>query len=202
MEWRNRIVGRCELPVDSLISADHPLNWHVHPVAQQRVLHELLEDIGWVDGVILNRTTGRLIDGHLRLQEARRAGQTTIPAVIVELTEEEELLALAILDPIGAQAVQDADAFQTLVKDLGELRDELRALLIGQAEKSADDGEPQTFASQQSVFCKLGNGASFFITVDEYNDWRELMYQTVGFSPKDIGAEIYRRLGFDNISLD
>ncbi len=200
MKWRNRIVDRRDVPIEPII--ENPLNWRVHPALQQRILRELLDEVGWVDGVILNQTTGRLIDGHLRLLEAKRAGETMIPAVIVELTEEEEQLALATLDPLGVQSIQDSEAYQALVKTLGDVRGELRTLIFGQAESAAASGENKPFESQQSVFCQLGDGVSFFLTVDEYNDWRELMYQTVGFSPKDICAEIYRRLGLDGISID
>jgi len=124
--WANRIVDHGEEPPDQLLA--NPLNWRVHSSAQQRVLASVLGEVGLVQSVIVNRMTGHLIDGHLRVELAKAAGQPTIPVVYVELSEEEERIILASLDPIGAMAATDREKLSELLAgiekpDLTELLD-------------------------------------------------------------------------------
>jgi len=65
-------------------------------------LASVLDEVGLVQSVVVDRTTGRLLDGHLRAELAITAGQPTILVVYVELSEEDEHIILASLDPIAA----------------------------------------------------------------------------------------------------
>lgn len=103
--YQNRIVGHGEESLDQVIF--NPSNWRIHPKAQQTALNGVLDEVGWVQEVIINRTTGNLVDGHLRCTLAARKGQKTIPVTYVELSEAEEKLILATLDPIGSMAAAD-----------------------------------------------------------------------------------------------
>lgn len=102
---QNRIVGSGEEPLDQI--QFNPRNWRVHPLNQQNALKGVLEEVGWVQEVIVNKRTGNLIDGHLRCQLAAREGAKTIPVKYVDLSEEEEGLILSTLDPIAAMAATD-----------------------------------------------------------------------------------------------
>jgi DNA modification methylase len=100
----------------------------MHPRSQQQALTSVLGEVGLVQSVVVNRTTGHLIDGHLRVELAIAQGQPTIPVVYVELSEDEERIVLASLDPIGAMATADRDRLAELLAgindpDLGELVD-------------------------------------------------------------------------------
>lgn len=129
--WRNRIVGEGEKPASQFLA--HPLNWRGHPDEQQRAIEAILTQVGWVQRVVENRRTGRLIDGHLRVNAAlKRGDETPIPFVEVDLTDEEEALVLAVLDPIGDLATTDAAALGRLLEgvqvadaDLGNLLKDL-----------------------------------------------------------------------------
>jgi ParB-like chromosome segregation protein Spo0J len=79
--------------------------------------------------VIVNRTTGHLVDGHLRAALARERGETMIPVVYVELSDAEERLVLATLDPLGALAEQDGPALTALLDGVSVDDLALRALL-------------------------------------------------------------------------
>lgn len=81
--WRNRIVGHGEEDPTQLLA--HPENWRIHPRYQQAVLEGVLDDVGWVQSVIVNRTTGHLIDGHLRVMLAMRREEGSIPVDYVVL---------------------------------------------------------------------------------------------------------------------
>src|SRR5918994_388953 len=100
--WANRLVGAGEEAPDQLLA--NPKNWRLHPRAQQDALGSVLDRVGWVDQVIVNRTTGHLVDGHLRVELALSRGEPSVPVTYVELTEAEEHLVLASLDPIAAMA--------------------------------------------------------------------------------------------------
>jgi len=122
--WANRIVDHGQEAPDQLLA--NPGNWRIHPQAQQRALASVLTEVGLVQDVIVNRTTGRLIDGHLRAELAIAEGQPEIPVVYVELSEEEERIVLASLDPIAAMASADRDKLSELLagienQDLAEL---------------------------------------------------------------------------------
>ena len=110
----NRIVGsEKEYPLDQIMF--NPANWRIHPAGQQSALEGVLDEVGWVQNVIINKATGHLIDGHLRCQLAARKGEKTIPVIIVELTEEEEQLILATLDPITGFAATDKQKLKELL---------------------------------------------------------------------------------------
>jgi len=116
VDWKNRIVGHGEENPDQLLA--NPKNWRVHPKQQQDAITGVLDEVGWVQSVLVNRLTGNLIDGHMRVQLALRSGVEKIPVVYVELTPEEEDLILASLDPIGALAVPDAEKREELLASI------------------------------------------------------------------------------------
>jgi hypothetical protein len=125
--WRNRIVGHGEERPDQLLA--NPRNWRIHPKAQQDALKGVLSEVGWVQSVIVNRASGHLVDGHARVALAISRNEPSVPVVYVELSEEEEALVLATLDPISAMAKTDAEAFDALIKHL-EVEDAAIAAVI------------------------------------------------------------------------
>ena len=69
--WRNRIVGHADVSPAELVP--NPRNWRTHPPEQQRALAGALAEVGWVAEVLVNRTTGHVVDGHLRIELALAA---------------------------------------------------------------------------------------------------------------------------------
>ena len=115
-EIKNRIIGSGEEPLDSILF--NPRNWRIHPLNQQNALKGVLEEVGWVQEVIINKRTGHLVDGHLRCQLAAREGARSIPVKYVDLSEEEESLVLATLDPIASMAATDKQKLDELFADI------------------------------------------------------------------------------------
>jgi hypothetical protein len=114
--WRNRIIGSgVEDPAQLLAN---PFNFRYHPEHQQKALAGVLEEIGWIQEVVVNQRTGHLIDGHLRVTLAMRDGEN-IPVKYVDLSEHEEKIALASMDPISALATQDQGILDDLVEQIG-----------------------------------------------------------------------------------
>ena len=112
--WRNRIVDHGTTTAEEI--ARHPRNPKVHGAEQRGAITAILDDVGWVAPLVINRTTGLLLDGHMRVEEAASRGP--IPVVYVELTEAEENEVLALMDPIGAMAGHDADALSKLIEGM------------------------------------------------------------------------------------
>lgn len=114
--WRSRIVETGTADPRSLIA--NPRNWRKHPKTQADAISGVLGEVGWVQDVIVNRTTGRLVDGHLRVEVAIQTKQATIPVTYVDLSEAEEALILATFDPISAMANADAKILRDLLDDV------------------------------------------------------------------------------------
>jgi DNA modification methylase len=139
--WRSRITAHGEVAPSDLLP--NPRNWRTHPTEQQRALAGALAEVGWVTEVIVNQTTGRLVDGHLRVELALQRQESSVPVTYVDLSEEEEGIVLATLDPIGAMAAAEESARETLLAALDPADADLRAFLdeLGRRE----DGDASRF---------------------------------------------------------
>jgi len=126
--WRSRIVDHGNVSPAELVA--NPKNWRTHPPAQQAALAGLLDQVGWVQDVVVNRRTGLIVDGHLRAALAVEREEATIPVVYVDLDEEEEALVLASLDPLGAMAGVDPAKLVALLGEAQANDEALRAMLL------------------------------------------------------------------------
>ena len=125
--WRNRITGSGVLKVAEALA--NPLNFRVHPAHQQAALETSLDNVGWVQQVVVNTKTGNLLDGHLRLALAEQRGEQELPCLYVDLDADEERLVLASLDPIAAMATADREKLAELLASIESQDEGVRALL-------------------------------------------------------------------------
>lgn len=125
--WRSRIVESGAAPPDQLLA--NPANWRIHPKPQQRAVAGALEQVGWVAQVLVNRRTGHVVDGHLRVELALSRGEPSVPVLYVDLSEEEERLVLATLDPLAAMAGAEATQLESLLAGLMVDDEGLREML-------------------------------------------------------------------------
>jgi DNA modification methylase len=146
--WRNRIVETGTLAPAEIIP--NPENWREHPEKQQKAMTGALAELGWVQPVVINRTTGRLIDGHMRVALALRQGEAAVPVSWVELSEQEEKLALATIDPLGDLAKTSDDDLRQLLEQLTVSEKDLGEFLF-----SLDDLADSTGSEQEDVEEKL-----------------------------------------------
>lgn len=138
--WKNRIIGSGVEQAGQLLA--NPLNWRIHPLKQQKAVTASLEEVGWVQEVIVNKRTGHIVDGHLRVSLALSRGEDTpVPVKYVDLTEKEERIVLAMLDPITGLAGVDKDNLAQLLEDLSATNPDLQAMLDDIAKEN--DIEPQ-----------------------------------------------------------
>jgi hypothetical protein len=179
--WETRIVGAGEEDPRKLVA--NPANFRRHPPLQRAALGEMLDTVGWVAQVIVNRTTGNLVDGHLRVEMAAERGEFAVPVNYVELSEAEERLVLAALDPIGELAQTDVPALQELLDSL-DVSGTLEALLNELAPTPAPNGQAKTadyldamsvslgdpqHATEQDQIWRVGN--SFLVVASIYDGW-------------------------------
>jgi len=154
--WRDRVVGTGMADPNQL--KRHPLNWRLHSDFQADALKGLLNQVGWIQqAAIVNKRTGRIVDGHLRVELAVKNREPEIPVTYVDLTEEEEALALAALDSITALANPDdaklrevlsqAQATDPLLAGFLETLDQEQAL-TSLADVKGDVGAPNAPRAQ------------------------------------------------------
>lgn len=117
--WRISIVRYDIKPAKDFLA--HPLNFRIHPQAQQRATKGSLDTLGWIDEVMVNLRTSAdwdpgergvetMINGHLRVQLALREGEETpVPVKYVDLSPNDELTALGIFDELAAMVVKDKE---------------------------------------------------------------------------------------------
>jgi DNA modification methylase len=147
--WRNRIVGHGDEAPDQLLA--NPKNWRIHPKAQQDALSGVLDEVGWVQEVIVNKITGHVVDGHLRVSLAISRQEPKIPVKYVELTPEEEALVLATLDPLAGMAATAKDALESLLADVQPGSDAVTALLEDVARGAGLNGAQEGLTDPDAV---------------------------------------------------
>jgi DNA methylase len=143
--WDSRIVGHGEEAPDQLLA--NPRNWRIHPKAQQDTMAAVLDQVGYVETVIVNQRSGFVVNGHMRIGLALSHGQPTVPVTYVDLSDDEEALVLSTFDRIGAQAATDQAQLDALLADVRAMPQpptdpRLVAFLAGTAPVSIEEDEP------------------------------------------------------------
>lgn len=127
--------------VDPTTLEKNPRNWRIHPGSQREAVADLLGEVGWAGALLYNEKTGRLIDGHLRLDLALRQAQDvadgeSVPVLIGSWTEEQERLILATLDPTGALAEADDGQLADLINAIETGSEAIQMILVQQRAES------------------------------------------------------------------
>lgn len=150
--FRSRIIGAGEEAPDQLLA--NPENWRGHPAAQREALSAVLDEVGFVAPVIVNQRTGRLIDGHLRVELAMARHDAKIPVSYVDLSEDEERVVLATYDPLGDLAFADPTRLGELLAEITPSSNEVAELLSNLARATgaeAPDFSPSTLGEQSKL---------------------------------------------------
>ena len=169
---KNRIIGEGLESPDQLLA--NPQNFRNHPGRQRRALAGALNEIGWIQRVIVNQRTGHLIDGHLRVELAMERGEQ-VPVLYVDLTHDEERIALATIDPISALAEQDDYVLAELINSIAEsavLTDQDLAAFLGSMNDGALDEQalfpdPLDTPTQPKFVCCPSCGETFDANSDK-----------------------------------
>jgi hypothetical protein len=125
-QWQNRIIGYGTKKADQFCA--NPDNPRRHPQAQRDAVKASLDTLGWIGVVVENVRSGYLIDGHERVMQAL-LNNDDVPYIQVDLSEDEEKLALASFDWITYMAQYDKDALDGLLRDVNTDNAVLQQLL-------------------------------------------------------------------------
>jgi hypothetical protein len=126
--WKNRIVGYYEMPANQFLP--HEDNARRHPAKQRESLRGSLDELGWVAPVIVSSRSGKILDGHARVEEALSKDEATpVPFVEVDVSEAEERLVLATYDPSTGLASYDREALDSLLKEVQTGSEALQELM-------------------------------------------------------------------------
>jgi hypothetical protein len=107
----------------------HPRNWRTHPPAQRDALRGVLAEVGYADALLVRQLPDgalQLIDGHLR---AEITPDMEVPVLVLDLTEEEAVKLLALLDPLAGMAQPDREMLAELADEIETDNDAVRSLL-------------------------------------------------------------------------
>lgn len=135
------------LAVDPKTLDGNPKNWRVHTQRQRSTYRAFKDKYGILAFPIYNLQTKRLIDGHMRVEEAIKEGQQSIVVILKYLTEQEENEVLATFDNIGLLAKRDNEALKALtaaaqenLKKITTKQDQRIAQLTKDLAEVADNG--------------------------------------------------------------
>lgn len=105
------------LPVSQLLPADYNPRKDLKPGdAEYEALKRSIEQFGYVEPVIWNKTTQRVVGGHQRLKVLQDAGITELECVVVEMDEENEKALNIALNKISGD--WDKEKLALLIADL------------------------------------------------------------------------------------
>ena len=183
MVWENKIVGYGDEPPEKIKS--NPLNWRWHPQHQRAVMNDILAEVGWVSQVIINRQTGLLLDGHLRVEEALRNDEQSIPVIYVDLAEDEERQLLATLDPLSALIETDDRKLDDLLQKINTNSEHIAMLLDGlQPDAPATRKEIKDKVEVKKRVAETARVMfgpyKFEISFEAYEEWLERVRATHG----------------------
>ena len=106
-----------KMKTEQLIPADYNPRKDLKPGdAEYEKLKRSLEQFGYVEPVIWNKTTGRVVGGHQRLKVLIDMGMTEVECVVIEMDAEKEKALNVALNKISGE--WDTDKLALLISDL------------------------------------------------------------------------------------
>lgn len=188
--WKNRIIEHGTAPANQFLA--HELNARRHPAHQRESLRGSLNEIGWVAPVIVSAKTGKLLDGHARIEEAlSRDENAEVPFIKIEVSESEERLILASFDPITNQAYYDKEILDALLREVSTGDAALQSLLsdlaqsVGVIEADFSDAFDKLPTEDRAPFQQM----TFTVTDAQADLIRDALKQAPDIDPDETGNE-------------
>ena len=154
MSWESSIVEHKEVPADELLANPH--NWRIHKEQQTAAIAALLDETGWAKSVVVNIRTGHIVDGHARVALAVERG-SMVPVEYIDVSEEQELRLLALLDPLAEMAGKDKKKLEQLLAKLEDGDPVLDGMLDEMRQRDKAKGE-KTKVKEQDTSAQLARG--------------------------------------------
>jgi DNA modification methylase len=113
-KFKDKVIGMDRKPASWF--QPNPLNFRRHPQNQREAVVGSILEIGFIDPVLVNKNTGKTIDGHLRVELAlEESPDFMLPVIFLDLTQEEEDLAILTLDESSGLATTDREILEDLM---------------------------------------------------------------------------------------
>ena len=93
-------------------------NIKVHPPTQKRTMVSVFDEIGFAGAILVNKRTKHILDGHMRVEIAKQNMERTLPAIVIDVDEEEEKKILLSFDTVGKGANFKKDKMLKLANQL------------------------------------------------------------------------------------
>lgn len=196
MSYRDRIVELRRVRASDLLP--NPKNWRTHPTGQRSALSDLLADIGIADAVLAREVSGgrlMLIDGHLR---ADILGSSTVPVLVLDVTEAEADLILATHDPVAAMAGSDASKVDALLATIKTESTPIAALLASLQAAKSDEPMPtprshkstseESYADPETEFREPGKVIQYTLIFDDESQ-QDAWFSFVRWLKKSVDGE-------------
>lgn len=182
--WKSRIVGHAEVDPRSLTG--HPINFRTHPMAQRAVIRDSIAEFGFVKSVLVNQSTGFIVDGHARVHEAydeierlEKAGKPTdhvlVPVEYVELSESEEAAVLAVLDASSEMAIVDPVKLDELLREVNTGSESISKMLNDLAEETGVIDQSLQAASEGTECIAVASSFNLVVECDDNDQLKELV---------------------------
>lgn len=201
--WRDRMVEVGEVaPVELM---ENPRNWRLHPNFQKDAIRAVLEQVGLVDDIVVNRRTGFVIDGHMRVALALESNQPSVPVVYVDLDDAEETLILAALDPTSLMAQTDYTKLTRLLDDvqvtdvrlnslLGNLRQHDAFPVPAYEGEEIEHPQSKTRQTKGAVVLIVIGPYRAEVALDQWQIWQDCLIAQTGAAHDSVCEELRRRL--------
>lgn len=169
-------------------------------------LKRSIEEFGYVEPIVWNKTTGNVVGGHQRLTVLEDLGHEEVDVVVVELDEKQEKVLNLALNKVKGE--WEYGSLATLIKEMQDegfdytltgFEDTEVADLLAEAKEDfdfepvEDEEEPEGDEEPETIKVVIG---SFVFTLD-YEEWEDIISQIrldCGFEKENVIAELKRRL--------
>jgi hypothetical protein len=168
--WKNRIEGRGEESPDNLLA--NPYNFRTHDRYQQDSMQSVMDEVGWVQDVLVNKVTGHVLDGHMRIMLAIRHNEPKVPVTYVRLSPDEEKIVLATFDKIGSMAGIDQELLDQLVEEIQPQGNYLDDLIHMFASKSRDNPFKEEIEEEKIAPELFERQDYLLVAFDNQFDWK------------------------------
>lgn len=149
MKIRNRIKELRTVKASDL--TPNPKNWRTHPKGQQDALKGILAEVGYADALLARETSDgslMLVDGHLR---AETTPSEQVPVLILDIDEAEADKLLLSLDPLAALAETNAQALDSLLREIDTGSEGLQEMYADMADAADLYKDEQTDVTEDDV---------------------------------------------------
>lgn len=110
--------------MDAKTLANNPKNYRRHPERQKKEIGKSLQEFGWLENVLYNARTEKLINGHARVEIAAAKGEQ-VPVRVINVDPKTERRILVSLQRTGELGLNDEAALAALLEEVAGESDEL-----------------------------------------------------------------------------